>query len=251
VKPAQEPKRAQSSDPKPVEKTDRATTPAEDPAKVREQIAKDMQSAEQKLKASDPGPTTQQLQQRALRNIDKLIELIRNPPPPPPMSDPPPMGGDPPPAGGDQSLPKGQPGSQSLPQTQTGSQPQGGSQSQPQGGGLSRREQREQRRRQQQQQARGGGQPRPAPGGATQPQPDPDPAQAGLPLNGGGGRPGPNGQPDKLADMVKDIWGHLPETLRQEVDHYYRDQFMPRYRELLQQYYTRLAERERNRGRDR
>jgi hypothetical protein len=35
------------------------------------------------------------------------------------------------------------------------------------------------------------------------------------------------------------------------VDHYYRDQFMPRYRELLQQYYSRLAERERNRGRDR
>ena len=37
------------------------------------------------------------------------------------------------------------------------------------------------------------------------------------------------------------------------LDHYYRDQFMPRYRELLQQYYSRLAERERerNRGRDR
>src|SRR5262245_22370271 len=55
-KPAPESKRAQSPDPKPAEKTDRAPTPAEDPAKVREQIAKDMQSAEQKLKASDrPG----------------------------------------------------------------------------------------------------------------------------------------------------------------------------------------------------
>ena len=41
------------------------------------------------------------------------------------------------------------------------------------------------------------------------------------------------------------------KTLRQEVDHYYRDQFMPRYRDLLQQYYSRLAERERNRGGDR
>jgi hypothetical protein len=54
-----------------------------------------------------------------------------------------------------------------------------------------------------------------------------------------------------MSDVVKDIWGHLPETLRQEVDHYYRDQFMPRYRDLLQQYYSRLAERERTRGGDR
>ncbi len=35
---------------------------------------------------------------------------------------------------------------------------------------------------------------------------------------------------------------HLPETMRQEVDHYYREQFMPRYRELVRQYYNRLAE---------
>jgi hypothetical protein len=59
------------------------------------------------------------------------------------------------------------------------------------------------------------------------------------------------GQADKLADVVKDFWGHLPETLRQEVDHYYRDQFMPRYRDLLQQYYSRLAERDRKNERDR
>jgi hypothetical protein len=50
-----------------------------------------------------------------------------------------------------------------------------------------------------------------------------------------------------MADVAKDIWGHLPETLRQEVDHYYRDRFMPRYRDLLQEYYSRLAERDRAR----
>ena len=59
------------------------------------------------------------------------------------------------------------------------------------------------------------------------------------------------GRPDKMADDVKDIWGHLPETLRQEVDHYYRDRFMPRYRDLLQEYYGRLAERDRARREDR
>ena len=57
--------------------------------------------------------------------------------------------------------------------------------------------------------------------------------------------PARNGPPDSLGDFAKDIWGHLPDTLRQEVDHYYREQFMPRYRDLLQQYYLRLAETER------
>src|SRR5205085_6741697 len=98
------------------------------------------------------------------------------------------------------------------------------------------------------QQARGG-----QPMGGTDPSQSPDQGQmpAGQQPNGGRGQPGRDGVPDKFADVVKDIWGHLPETLRQEMDHYYRDQFMPRYRDLLQQYYSRLAERERNRGRDR
>lgn len=57
--------------------------------------------------------------------------------------------------------------------------------------------------------------------------------------------PSDSGPADKLADVARDVWGHLPESLRQEVDHYYRDRFMPRYRELLQHYYNRLSETER------
>jgi hypothetical protein len=195
---------------KSVEKSRTPANPDEDPAKLRERIAQDMQSAEKKLQANDPGRETRQVQDRILSNIDKLIELARNPPPPPPPS---PMDNNPP----------------------MGGQPQDG---------LSRRERREQQRRQLEQQARVGPQ-RPMPGGAGQSQTTPGERQATT------GQPGRDGMPDKLADVVKDIWGHLPETLRQEVDHYYRDQFMPRYRDLLQQYYSRLAERERKRGGDR
>ena len=54
-----------------------------------------------------------------------------------------------------------------------------------------------------------------------------------------------NGKPDKMADVYRDVWGHLPESLRQEVDHYYRDRFMPKYQELLRQYYIKLAEADR------
>ena len=52
----------------------------------------------------------------------------------------------------------------------------------------------------------------------------------------------------KVADLYKDIWGHLPETLRQEMTQYTREQFMPKYNELLKQYYATIAEKGRKQG---
>jgi len=46
----------------------------------------------------------------------------------------------------------------------------------------------------------------------------------------------------KIADLYKDVWGHLPETLRQEMDQYSREQFMAKYNDLLKQYYSTIAE---------
>jgi hypothetical protein len=43
-------------------------------------------------------------------------------------------------------------------------------------------------------------------------------------------------------DVYKDVWGHLPEKMRMEMDLYFREQFMPRYSELLKQYYSSLSE---------
>lgn len=45
--------------------------------------------------------------------------------------------------------------------------------------------------------------------------------------------------------VTKEVWGHLPPTLRQKMNQYYQEQFMPRYADLLKQYYRDLAERER------
>ena len=42
----------------------------------------------------------------------------------------------------------------------------------------------------------------------------------------------------------KQVWGHLPEKLRQQMSQYYKEQFMPKYGDLLRQYYSSLAERE-------
>jgi hypothetical protein len=230
-KPDEKPADAKAKPEKP--KPDDAA-PDEDPEKIRERIAKNAQTAEERLKQKDPGEATRKLQDDVLKDIDRLLDLARRPPPPSQNSD---QSQQPPPTGGQQ--PKG------------GQQPQGGQgrgqgQSQQQAGG-SRRQRREQQRRQQEQQARGNGQ-QPS-GGQPQPQPQPQPGQGRAPQGGFNREPlRATGRPEGMPDVVKDVWGHLPESLRQEVDHYYRDRFMPRYRELLQQYYSRLAEKNRRPG---
>jgi hypothetical protein len=62
-----------------------------------------------------------------------------------------------------------------------------------------------------------------------------------------GGRTGPEGM-SKIADLYKDVWGHLPETLRQEMDQYSREQFMAKYGDLLKQYYATIAEKGRRKA---
>jgi hypothetical protein len=200
------------SDSKPADEDQggKAEAAAKEVATLRDQIAREMQDADEKLKNRDTGDATRRLQEDALHNIDKLIDFARNPPP----------------------RSQQQPTAGNLRQ-------QSGQQQQSQSSQV-RRERREARRRQMEQQARESGR---------------QPATGTPSANGPSGRPGQPGssgarsdrQPDQLADVVKDIWGHLPESMRQEVDHYYRDRFMPRYRDLVQEYYMRLAERDRAR----
>jgi hypothetical protein len=48
--------------------------------------------------------------------------------------------------------------------------------------------------------------------------------------------------PSSFPKLFKETWGHLPETLRQDVDQYSREQFMAKYRALIEQYYATIAE---------
>jgi hypothetical protein len=63
---------------------------------------------------------------------------------------------------------------------------------------------------------------------------------------GGGGMS--RGGGSKIDDLYKDIWGHLPETLRQEMDAYAKEKFMLKYSDLIKQYYATLAEKNRRKG---
>lgn len=69
--------------------------------------------------------------------------------------------------------------------------------------------------------------------------------QGTNPANQGGAGKASSGDMSKLADLYKDRWGELPESLRFELDVYAREQFMAKYSELLKQYYSTIAERRR------
>jgi hypothetical protein len=51
---------------------------------------------------------------------------------------------------------------------------------------------------------------------------------------------------NKLAELYKDVWGHLPETMRQEMDAYSRAKYIREYEALLKQYYRTISEEDRS-----
>jgi hypothetical protein len=231
--------------------------------KTAERIAENAKKAGDRLKEKDPGEGTRKIQRDIVKDIDALIKKAQEPPPPPmnsDMSPMPPM--TPPPMGGPQqkSPTGGTGGSGQQPKSPMGgaggsSQPKAGNS----GGGGAGSESKQGRRPRRDRQ-RGGSSPmgmgeptaNAGPGGMNPMPAAPDakggPAGGkndGPTGDGGGNRFGqasPKRKDEKLADLYKDVWGQLPDRLRQEMDLYYREKFMPRYSELLRQYYAALAE---------
>jgi hypothetical protein len=78
--------------------------------------------------------------------------------------------------------------------------------------------------------------------------PRPQPGRDQQAQRGTRAQTSPRGEMSKIADLYKDIWGHLPETLRQDMNQYSREQFMAKYNELLKQYYATIAEKGRRKG---
>jgi hypothetical protein len=48
--------------------------------------------------------------------------------------------------------------------------------------------------------------------------------------------------------MIKDVWGHLPPHLREAIGRTFNEKYLPKYDELIKQYYETLAERNRKRS---
>lgn len=46
----------------------------------------------------------------------------------------------------------------------------------------------------------------------------------------------------RLRRMVKEVWGHLPVRIREQMQNVSEEQFLPQYEKLIEEYYRRLAE---------
>jgi hypothetical protein len=65
--------------------------------------------------------------------------------------------------------------------------------------------------------------------------------------DGSGGEPRSQdgGNADEQADLLGEVWGTLPEQLRQQIQSPLQEEFLPRYERVIKQYYKRLAEEQR------
>jgi hypothetical protein len=220
--------------------------PAEDPAKLADRITENTKKAGDQLAKDDTGTDTRKTQDQILKDIDALLKQSQNQPPPP-------MGG-----GSQQNNDQSSQGGQSQNPNAGQSQGRGGSRgnskssqgsggaTKPNGGQRRGGSWRDRRNSNGGAQQAGKQQPMPQPNNAGPPQPMPQPANAGNPANPGAGGSPNKAKPDLPLDeaITKQVWGHLPERLRQQMSQYYRERFMPKYCDLLRQYYAALAERE-------
>jgi hypothetical protein len=207
--------------------------PKENPAEVVDRIIKNSKDVGDKLAKTDTGEQTRGTQKGILKDIDSLIEDQENPPP---------MGGDSDdmnkdkdknkdmnkndmPMDGKNGMQPKQDGNQqsSGRKPRQGGDPKGGQQPKPMGG--------------EQKQDPGMAKGDPMPMNGKEKEMAGGAANAGTPMGKAAARPAL-----PIDDsVVKEVWGHLPDKLRQQVSQYYKEEFMPKYSDLLKRYYSSLA----------
>lgn len=235
--------------------------PAEDPAETVGRIITTSKAVGERLAKTDAGPATRTAQDTILKDIDALL----NPPTPP-------SGG----GGGDdkkdQKNPDQKPddkksdgGKSDSPPKKDGTDP-GGTKpdsspkkdgSDP--GGMGSKGGNQQAKGERRPRSGAGQQPKdtgmePGMGGTAGAGPKPQPKAGGKDPGGGAAGTEPTGTGGGVGgkaaarpslpfddEVVKEVWGHLPDKLRQQVTQYYKEQFMPKYSDLLRRYYSSLA----------
>jgi hypothetical protein len=244
---------------------------AEDPAAVVDRIIKNSKDVGERLEKTDTGTDTRSKQDKILSDIDALINRQDDPPPPKPddkndkkdMNDmPPPDKGDMPPKDkndapkdkGDMPKDKGDmPKDKGMGQDKKDKgmdkhdgmpdgkddmppMPMGGNGRKPRMGEPNKDDKKDQN------------DPPPMPmndqkqpGTPKEPKNDKSPAGATA-GNPGGKLPATKTLLPLEEGTSKDVWGHLPDKLRQQMTQYYNEDIMPRYAELLRLYYSSFAE---------
>ncbi len=209
-------------------------SPLDEAREKLEAAIETMRSAKDRLTDSDTGNETRALQTRAADDLEKILELLKQPPPPSQQS-------------------------KSQNQNQNQNQDQNPQQSRNQ-----RQQQRQQQGRQQQSRQRQSGRqsqrrqsqskkPR-GPQGQQQAasnQPQPTPGERNDQANESDDRLDPakkkaEEEARRRAD-ANDVWGHLPPNVREALQKSFNERYLPKYEELVRRYYESLAEKKRDR----
>jgi hypothetical protein len=106
----------------------------------------------------------------------------------------------------------------------------------------SKSEQQSGQRQDKQQQPQNSGKPQPGSEGAGERRQDQEKARNSTEKTGASTKPTP-AEAARRQQMEKDVWGHLPPALRQEMLNTYTDKFLLKYDDLVRRYYEALAER--------
>lgn len=171
-------------------------------------IIERMRNVQQRLRKTETDTETRTLQTRIVKDLDDLIEKLKNQKPPPPQQNqnqkpPPPMGANPP-----DTPPR------------AGGQPKPQNSQKQQGGG---------EQQQKPEKSTGGKSPADK---ARESSNDPKQGRSAA-------------EEEARQRMAKDVWGHLPPALRQELLNVYSEKFLPKYDAMVRKYYEALAEQNR------
>jgi hypothetical protein len=200
----------------------------EDDKELLERIGKNMRAVEEKLGNRELGEPTRQQQRDILDDIDKLLKKSEQQQQQNQDQD---QDRQPPQAGGDRQK---QNQKQKMNRQQKGGK---------QGKQRPRRQLRSERDRDRD----GKQQPGQEKQGQQKEGDKPEPKSGDKPGAGGG-----NDRPqerDLTADLYRNIWGHLPETLRAEMNAYSNPSpFLPRYDRVISEYYKTIARKGRQKG---
>ncbi len=230
-------KEKKKTDDAPKPEADKGVQPETRPdaEEVLKRVAKNMHMIEDRLAKKQLGDATRQAQDDALKDLDSLIDLSENPPPSPDDKN-------------DSSSQPDPSKSSASKSGSSGSSPESGSPGQGKNQGKGKGKSRASRT------GRGHGQGSQQPGAGGRSSADKQPGgkqPAGDPGNSKGADDGKESAmtKDHNADLYKDVWGHLPETLRAEMNAYSNTKgFMPEYEALISKYYRTIAEQGRRKG---
>lgn len=200
VKPDEEPDLDPRDEAKPGEPA------AQDSAAILKRLERNARLSEEKLGKRDVSEPTQKVQDEIVKDIDKLIQQLK-----------------------DQ---QNQDQNQQQNNDPKDQQPQPGSKQDPSQQRQARQRERNQRKGQQQGQQASRQQNQ---GGQGQ----------GTPQNPKGGGDSAGGGKTGTADKKTDLWGHLPEKERALMNKEMEQKFMEKYDELTKQYYRIIAEKSR------